>query len=70
MKQQFRNYDEYPSLLGASDLENIFPISRAGIYNLMNSEGFPIINIGKRKVVPKEALINWIEQNTCKQIDI
>ena len=58
------NYSDFPALLGINDLLKIFPLSRAGVYNLLNSEGFPVIRIGKRLIIPKQGLIEWLERNT------
>ncbi len=38
--------------------------SRAGAYQLLNSADFPTLQIGKRKLVPKDKLIAWIERRT------
>jgi len=59
-----KNYDEFPAVMGVSDLQQILPLSRAGIYNLVNSNGFPVVRVGKRFLVPKAGLIAWLEQNT------
>lgn len=37
---------------------------RAGAYQLLNTGTFPTLRIGKRLLVPKDKLIDWIEQNT------
>ena len=39
-------------------------ISRAGAYQLLNTETFPTLRIGKRLLVPRDKLVEWIEQNT------
>jgi excisionase family DNA binding protein len=39
-------------------------ISKPTAYMLTNSEGFPILKIGKRKVVPVQGLQEWIRKNT------
>lgn len=50
------NYDNLPAAaLG---------ISRAGAYQLLNTGTFPTLRIGKRLLVPKDKLVEWIEQNT------
>lgn len=36
--------------------------SKNAIYNLFHQEGFPLIKIGKRMYVSKEALKTWLEQ--------
>jgi predicted DNA-binding transcriptional regulator AlpA len=67
-KTIFRNLEELPISLNGDDVAAALNISRAGAYNLMNTEGFPTLKIGKRSIVPKEAFLRWIEQNTGKQV--
>lgn len=57
-------YDNLPAVLNASQLASALGISRAGAYQLLNSETFPTLRIGKRLLVPKNRLIDWIDQNT------
>jgi excisionase family DNA binding protein len=39
-------------------------IFRPTAYTLANSEGFPVLKIGKRKVVPAQGLQEWIKKNS------
>ncbi len=39
-------------------------ISRAGAYILLNRADFPTLHIGKRKLVTRENLFQWMEKNT------
>lgn len=64
MKPTTHSYDELPSVLNADQLAAAQGISRAGAYQLLNSDTFPTLKIGKRKLVPKDKLIVWIDQNT------
>jgi len=57
-------YSELPTVLNANQLAKTLGISRAGAYNLLASRGFPTLQIGNRKLVPKEKLIRWIDENT------
>ena len=57
-------YKNLPAVLNASELANTLGISRAGAYQLLNTGTFPTLKIGKRLLVPKDKLIDWIEQNT------
>ena len=50
------NYENLPAVLNANQLAAALGISRAGT--------FPTLRIGKRLLVPKDKLIEWIEQNT------
>ena len=67
MEAKLTSFEEFPSLMGVKDLERIFPLSRAGIYNLIKTSGFPVLTVGTRKLIPKDSLIDWIHQNTAMQ---
>ena len=41
-------------------------ISRAGAYELARSEGFPVLRIGNRIVIPKDKLQEWVDKQTEK----
>ena len=58
------NYENLPAVLNANQLAAALGISRAGAYQLLNTGTFPTLRIGKRLLVPKDKLIEWIEQNT------
>ena len=58
------NYENLPTVLNANQLAAALGISRAGAYRLLNTGTFPTLRIGKRLLVPKDKLIDWIEQNT------
>ena len=58
------NYENLPAVLNANQLVAALGISRAGAYQLLNTRTFPTLRIGKRLLVPKDKLIDWIEQNT------
>ena len=51
---------------GACDDEvaQVLGVAPSSAYELMHEEGFPILKIGSRMVVPKEKFIQWVEQNT------
>ena len=51
---------QLPMALNAAQVAATLGISRAGAYNLMRSEGFPTLYIGKRMVVPKDRLLAWM----------
>ena len=58
------NYDNLPAVLNANQLATALGISRAGAYQLPNTGTFPTLRTGKRLLVPKDKLVEWIEQNT------
>ena len=62
-KTKYTNYDDLPLMLSVPDVASILGISRAGAYELVRSDGFPLLRIGSRIVVPKERFIDWINAN-------
>lgn len=58
------SYANLPDILNANMLAETLGISRAGAYQLLNSADFPTLKIGKRRLVPKDKLIAWIERHT------
>lgn len=62
MNTNYTNYDQLPLALCAEDVAQVLGVSRAGAYTLMHSKGFPALQIGKRIVVPKDKLLEWIEK--------
>ena len=57
------SFDQLPLALKADQVAAVLGISRAGAYNLMRSEGFPTLFIGKRMIVPKDKLIDWMDEH-------
>lgn len=64
MEGTYKSFDELPMMLNADQVSQALGISRAGAYQLMHTNGFPTLKIGKRMVVAKEKLLVWIEKNT------
>ena len=60
----YTSMEQLPITLSANQVAQVLGISRANAYTLMHSKGFPTIQIGKRMVVPKNNLIEWMEQQT------
>ena len=60
----YKSYEDLPLFLNAELVAQVLGISLAGAYDLLNSEGFPVLKIGTRMVVPKEKFRQWVERNT------
>ena len=50
----YTSMEQLPLALNADDIAQVLGISRAHAYELMRSEGFPTLRIGKRMTVPKQ----------------
>ena len=61
----YTSMEQLPITLSANQVAQVLGISRANAYTLMHSKGFPTIQIGKRMVVPKKKLIEWMEAQTA-----
>ena len=64
MDFNYTSFDQLPLVLNADQLAKVLGISRANAYALLHSKGFPTLRIGKRMVVPKDKLLEWLEHNT------
>ena len=61
----FTSIDQLPLTLNADQVASVLSISRANAYALMHSKGFPTIQIGKRMVVHRDKLIEWMSDHAC-----
>ena len=61
----YTSLEQLPITLSANQVAQVLGISRANAYTLMHAKGFPTIQIGKRMVVPKNKLIEWMEAQTA-----
>ena len=59
-KNTFTSVDQLPLTLNADQVASVLSISRANAYKLMHSKGFPTIRIGKRMLVHRDRLIEWM----------
>ena len=50
----YKSYEDLPLFLNAELVAQVLGISQAGAYDLLHSEGFPVLKIGTHMVVPKE----------------
>lgn len=60
----YTSYDELPLLLNAKQLADLLGVSDSSVYELIQEDDFPSLRIGKRIVIPKEKLQEWISAHT------
>mgnify|MGYP001630667966 FL=1 len=58
---EFKSNDELPLTLNARDVAGYLNISLSCAYQVMNANGFPVLKIGKRRIVTKEHFLEWIQ---------
>ena len=61
MTTTYTSYNQLPLSLNANDIAAVLGISRANAYTLMRAKGFPTIFIGKRMIVPRDKVIEWMD---------
>ena len=62
----YTSLDQLPITRSANPVAQVLGISRANADTLMHAKGFPTIQIGKRMVVPKNKLMEWMEAQTSR----
>lgn len=60
---RFCSYDEIPLFLDANDIAKLLGLSLTNIYYMLRADDFPTIVIGKRRLVRKEKLLDWINSH-------
>ena len=60
MKSTYTNVEDLPLTLKAHEAADVLRISNSKVYELAQSESFPAIRIGKRVVIPRDKLIEWM----------
>jgi excisionase family DNA binding protein len=56
--------DDTPLLLKAEDVARLLGIGRTKVYEMMASGELPVVRIGTAVRVPRQRLLDWIEENT------
>ncbi len=61
---EYKSYDDLPLFLNAELVAKVLGVSPSSGYELMHEDGFPVLKIGSRMVVPKEKFVQWVEEHT------
>lgn len=48
--------------LSVTEAAEALGISRRSLYNLMHSDGFPVLELGGRRVIPVDLLRDWMHE--------
>ena len=51
------------SVMSVTEAAELLRISRALAYELARSQRLPVVRLGRRLVVPRKALVFWLEQS-------
>ena len=60
MKTTYTNIGDLPLTLKAREAAEVLRISISKVYELARTESFPAVRIGKRVVIPRDKLIEWM----------
>lgn len=63
MQKIYTDPEQLPAVLSVEDVGAYLSISRAGAYALSHTDGFPVIIVGKRRLIPKNRFLDWLEAN-------
>lgn len=61
LTSKYTSYDQLPLVLSAKDVADLLGISNTAAYGLLHAESFPTITVGRRKLVPRDGLIAWMD---------
>ena len=60
----YKNFDEMPVMLSVAQAAEVLSISSVSLYKLIGKDKFfPVVQLGRRKSIPKEQLKIWINTN-------
>lgn len=63
----YKNIDELPMMMSVTEAADALGVSSVSLYKLIEKDkSFPVVTIGRRKVIPKEQLKSWIDDN-CRR---
>lgn len=57
------NQNDYPVVLTAKEVAEILNVGKVRAYEIMETEDFPLVRIGKRKRVLRDKFFNWLENH-------
>lgn len=63
MEMLISSFDELPVMLNAHHLMLVLGLSKGKVYTLMNSADFPTLRFGKRLLVSKAHVLEYLDQN-------
>ncbi len=64
--KRYCRYEDVPLLLDANDIVMLTGLARTNVYYMLRANDFPVIVIGKRRMVKKEKLFAWLDEHEKK----
>ena len=60
---RYSDLGSIPLFLGSQEITKLLGLSRTTVYELFQSEDFPTITVGRRHMVRKDALLQWVDSH-------
>jgi excisionase family DNA binding protein len=60
VRETYKVLEEMPLMLDCTSLSKALNISKTYAYYLMHRDDFPSIKLGRRHLINKESLLNWL----------
>jgi excisionase family DNA binding protein len=57
-----KNIEELPAILTVQQLRDFLGLSRPKSYELVHTNGFPMVRFGRVIRIPKEGLLRWMHE--------
>lgn len=70
MQSTFTSFDQLPIMMSAKTVATTLGISESKAYEIFRSKGFPVIVLGRRKLVAKDKLIEWLNKKATDTFDL
>lgn len=69
MLSTVKEFEQLPLVLKVDEMAQVLGISRKLAYQLVRRDGFPAVRVGKKRlVIPRDRLIQWLNENAEKAI--
>ena len=69
-KCKYKSFDELPLMLTVEEVAGVLGIGIAHAYEVARRRDFPTIKIGSRIIVPRDRLIQWLEEQADQKSEI
>lgn len=53
--------------LSVPEVQKALGIGRNSVYNLVNRADFPKIRMGRKIIIPRDAFLRWLDQQTASE---
>lgn len=53
--------------LSVSEVQEALGIGRNAVYNLVNRADFPKIRMGRKLIIPRDAFLRWLDEQTTAE---